>query len=129
MNKLHICIISTIFFASLSLIISCGSDDDDTELAWINESASEINDIVWSRDDETDEADEEWQKTGGYSISEQTESKKVDTLNGEVECTILENNEFNVADVTIENENSSSLSLNDGESYVYTINAEPAKKK
>ena len=119
--KRKLFIISTLLLFFL-FYISC-NEDESTELSWINgdSSTAAINDIVWADDDAV------WSKVGGYDIEEQTESKEVDQLIGEVACDIYDEvlEDFITANVIIEDTNSSSLSLTEGESYVYTINAEP----
>ena len=119
-------IITTLLLASLFILTSCGDDKDITELAWTNESSGAINQILWAGGDNGKGI---WSKTGGYIQNEKTEAKEIDTLAGEVECTILDGEEFVEATVTIAETNSSSLALAEGESYTYTITAEPVAKK
>ena len=111
-----------ILFMASFIQISCG-DDDITELAWTNGSSESINEIVWASGDAI------WVKNGGYTTGDQTESKEVNRLAGEVECTILDGDEFVTATVTIDIVNSSSLSLPEGEANTFTISAEPVTKK
>ena len=120
MKKLFILFIM-LNIASL-ILISCGGEEI-TELGWRNASTTPINEIVWA------EIGGVWVKTNGYFAQEQTESKEVDILLGEVECTIFDGEEFVEANVTISETNSSSLVLSEGGSYIYTITAEPIAKK
>ena len=119
MKKLSM--LSILLFSASVFMISCS--DDTTELGWINGSAGSINDIVWS------DGDAEWEKDNGYAIDETTESKEVNDLTGDVECTINDGGEFVTADVAIGDTNSSSLTIDEGGSNVYTINADLVGKK
>ena len=112
--------ISILLFVASLLWISC-NEDETTELAWINGEGSTgaINDIIWGDDDAI------WAKTNGYAKGDQTESKEVNQLAGEVACTADTGEEFVEANVTIEGIESSALTLDEGESYVYTLSAEP----
>ncbi len=121
MKKLSILL--TIFIMISFITISC-SEDETTELAWQNNSTEAINEITWATTDTM------WIKPAtGYVSQEQTESKEVSAMVGEVDCRIDDGDEFVEATVTISETNSSSLALTAGESYVYTITAAPAKKK
>ena len=108
-------IIITITIAALMLFAGIGCNNDKTELAWINDAGNPINDIVWA------DGDEVWSKSGGYAHETQTEFKEVDKLNGTVIASIENNGEFKEGTATIAETNSSSLSLNEGSSEVYTI--------
>ena len=113
---------SALLFAASIFIISCS--DDTTELGWINGEGSTgaINDIVWADEDAI------WENDEGYDIGDKTDSKEVDELTGDVECTINEGGDFVTASVVIEETQSSSLTIDEGSSNVYTINADVAKK-
>lgn len=114
MRKYFIFLIAIV---ALVIVAGVGCNNETTELAWINEAGSDINDIVWSGGDQT------WSKEGGYADNEQTESKKVTKLDGTVEAAIFESGEFQVGTVTIKEAGSNSLSLNEGSSEVYTIDS------
>ena len=120
MKKLSMLLI--LLFSASVFMISCS--DDTTELGWINGDGSTgaINEIVWADEDAT------WGKDDGYDIGDKTESKEVNELDGEVACTINNGEDFVTADVAIGETNSSSLSIDEGSSNVYTINADLAKK-
>jgi hypothetical protein len=93
---------------------------DATELAWTNESAgaAPINDIIWADGDET------WTKgTTGYVDGETTEKKEVSETTGSVKCQFDPGTGFTEATVTIDGNPDPTLSLNEGESNHYTINA------
>jgi len=109
----NICI--TIIIASLIIVTGIGCNNDKTELAWKNEAGAAINDIIWAN------GDEHWSKSGGYNDGEQTESKEVSKLNGTVVAAIWNGSDFVDGTVIIAETGSSSLSLNEGSSEVYTI--------
>jgi hypothetical protein len=98
--------------------IGCNSNDD-TELAWINDAGgSPINDIIWANNDQI------WTNgTTGYADQAQTESKKVHALVGDVIASIDVGLGFQEGTVIIGETGSSSLSLHDGSSEVYTISS------
>ena len=104
-------IVSLIIFAGI------GCNNDKTELAWINEAGTEINNIIWA------DGDEQWSKDGGYVIGEQTEPKEVNKLYGTVVASIYDSGGWKLGEVVILETNSSSLSLNEGSSEVYTIDS------
>ncbi len=109
---------TTVLLTIISLIIIAGAgcNEDKTELAWINDAGAPINDIIWA------DGDEEWHKANGYADQEQTESKEVNVLNGTVIAGIeIAPGSFQEGTVIIQETNSSSLSLNEGSSEVYTI--------
>lgn len=111
---------TTVLLTIISLIIGAGigcNQDNPTELAWINDAGAPINDIIWA------DGDEEWYKDGGYNIGTPTESKEVNVLTGSVVASIFEGSDFVQGTVTIKETNSSSLSLNEGSSEVYTIDS------
>ncbi|MBN2041820.1 MAG: hypothetical protein JW864_17420 [Spirochaetes bacterium] len=112
-------ILSVLFVVSL-MFIAC--NEDKTELGWINGSSGAIDEIVWA------DGDEEWTKDGGYDEDVQTESKEVSETTGSVECAINPGTGFEAASVNIKDVGGSTLNLSEGESYVYTIEAQPAKK-
>lgn len=120
MNRISILIMAILIVGFI--LASCG-DDDITELGWRNASSEAINEIIWA------DGDGMWAKTNGYASLEFTESQEVDLLIGDVECYILDGDEFVEATVTIAETNSGSLALSEGESYVYTITADPVAKK
>ncbi|MEW6526292.1 MAG: hypothetical protein AB1444_06445 [Spirochaetota bacterium] len=107
-----ITIISMILYAG----IGC-NQDNPTELAWINDAGNPINDIIWA------DGDAKWSKSGGYADQSQTESKEVNKLEGTVVASIDEGSGFQEGTVIIEETNSSSLTLNEGSSEVYTIDS------
>ena len=109
--------ILTIIIASLIVTAGIGCNNDDTELAWINDAGgSPINDIIWANGDQT------WiNGTTGYADKTQTESKKVNSLSGSVIASIDVGSGFQEGMAIIEETNSSSLSLHEGSSEVYTI--------
>lgn len=109
--------ILTIIIASLIVTAGIGCNNDDTELAWINDAGgSPINDIIWANNDQI------WTNgTTGYADQAQTESKKVHALVGDVIASIDVGLGFQEGKVIIGETGSSSLSLHDGSSEVYTI--------
>lgn len=109
--------IITIAIACLVICAGIGCNNDKTELAWINDAGSSINDIIWA------DGDEVWSKTNGYADKTKTESKEVSKLNGTVVASIEESGMFKEGTVTILETGSSSLSLNEGSSEVYTIDS------
>ncbi|MDY6932714.1 MAG: hypothetical protein SVZ03_00660 [Spirochaetota bacterium] len=115
-------LISLLLITSLLFLTFCG-DDDTTELAWINESDGAINEIIWANYDAL------WVKAGGYNPEETTESKEINQFAGDVACNIYDDDagDFIEANVTIGETTSSALVLSEGESYVYTITAQPTK--
>ena len=109
--------IITIIIASLIVTASIGCNNDDTELAWINDAGTPINDIIWAN------GDQQWTTEGGYADNAQTEPKKVNVLYGSVIASIYDGSAFREGTVIIEETGSSSLSLHDGSSEVYTISS------
>jgi len=109
----NVCI--ALIIASMVIVSGIGCNNDKTELAWINEAGEAINDIIWAN------GDEHWSKSGGYNDGEQTESKEVSKLNGTVVAAIWNGSDFDDGTVIIAETGSSSLSLNEGSSEVYTI--------
>lgn len=100
------------------MVANIGCNNETTELAWINDTGYPINDIIWA------EGDQIWENgTEGYSNGQQTELKEVDKLDGSVVASIQSGSSFVEGTVTIKETNSSSLSLNEGSSEVYTIDA------
>jgi hypothetical protein len=114
----NISIIVSILFVVSLLFLAC-TEEGITELGWENGSTGNINDIVWAYGDQT------WSKGDtGYVSEEITESKEINELTGLVECTYDAGSGFTEADVIIEEEGDATLSLNEGESYIYTILAQ-----
>ena len=118
--------IISILFALAFIFLGCS--EDKTELAFVNDEGSEeaINDIVWTEDNVA------WEKeTVGYAKGEKTESKEVDHISSNVECTVDDGSHtgnFNTADVYFPEQNSSgALTINDGSSNTYTLRATAAK--
>ena len=111
--------IITIIIASLIVTAGIGcTNDDTTELAWINDAGTPINDIIWANGDQT------WANgTTGYADQAQTESKKVNALYGSVIASIDVGSGFQEGTVIIGETGSGSLSLHDGSSEVYTIDS------
>jgi hypothetical protein len=110
--------IITIIIASLIVTAGIGcTNDDTTELAWINAAGNPINDIIWAN------GDQQWTTEGGYADNAQTEPKKVNALYGDVIASIDVGSAFQEGTVIIEETGSSSLSLHDGSSEVYTISS------
>ncbi len=110
--------ILTIIIASLIVTAGIGCNNDDTELAWINDAGASINDIIWANNDQT------WANgTTGYADKTQTESKKVNSLSGSVIASIDVGSGFEEGTVIIGETGNGSLSLHDGSSEVYTINS------
>ncbi len=111
--------ILTIIIASFMVTAGIGcNSNDDTELAWINDAGDSINDIIWANGDQT------WANgTTGYPDKTQTESKEVHALVGDVVASIDVGSGFQEGTVIIGETNSSSLSLHDGSSEVYTISS------
>ena len=110
--------IITIIIASLIVTAGIGcTNDDTTELAWFNAAGNPINDIIWANDDQ------QWTTENGYADQTKTESKKVNALYGIVIASIDEGSGFREGTVIIEETGSSSLSLHDGSSEVYTISS------
>ena len=109
----NICI--AIAIASLIIVAGIGCNNEKTELAWKNEAGAAINDIIWAN------GDERWSKSEGYNVGEQTESKEVSKLDGSVVASIFSDGGFVEGEVIIAETGSSSLSLNEGSSEVYTI--------
>ncbi|MGB4270276.1 MAG: hypothetical protein WBK20_13995 [Spirochaetota bacterium] len=107
----------TITIISLIMFAGIGCNNDKTELAWINDADAPINDIIWA------DGDEQWSKTDGYDVGQQTESKEVNKLDGTVVASIWEGDDFLEGTVTIAGKGSGSLSLNEGSSEVYTIDS------
>jgi len=112
-----------LFIMAIAIVVfalpSCG--DAPTELGWENKTSSEINDILWA------DGDQVWSggagPNGGYIDGERTSTKEVKELNGTVVAAIWLGlpDGFVEAPAIIEETNSSSLSLNPGESAIYTI--------
>jgi len=113
----NICI--TIIIASLIIVAGIGCNNEKTELAWINGTGTghAINDIIWAN------GDEQWSKPGGYEDGTKTESKEVSKLDGTVVAAIWNGTKFDEGTVIIAETGSSSLSLNEGSSEVYTIDS------
>lgn len=109
--------IVTITIVLLLMFAGIGCNNDKTELSWINDAGAPINDIIWANGDAT------WNKTNGYSDGSTTESKEVSKLDGTVIASIYQGSGFQEGTVTIAETNSSSLSLNEGSSEVYTIDS------
>jgi hypothetical protein len=107
--------IITIIIASLIVTAGIGCNNDDTELAWINDAVNPINDIIWA------DGDQQWSTAGGYVDQAQTESKKVNALYGSVIASIDVGSGFEEGTVIIGETGNGSLSLHDGSSEVYTI--------
>jgi len=108
----------TIIIASLIVTAGIGcTNDDTTELAWINDAGNPINDIIWA------DGDQQWSTAGGYIDQAQTESKKVNALSGSVIASIDVGSGFEEGTVIIGETGNGSLSLHDGSSEVYTINS------
>ncbi|MEJ5362396.1 MAG: hypothetical protein WHV26_10075 [Spirochaetota bacterium] len=107
----------TITIISLIMFAGIGCNNDKTELAWINDADAPINDIIWA------DGDEQWSKTDGYDVGQQTESKEVNKLDGTVVASIKDGSEFVEGEAIIAETSSSSLSLNEGSSEVYTIDS------
>jgi len=120
MKGLHLIFVIAVAVMIIALP-SCG--DAPTELGWENSSDSqgEINDIIWA------DGDQVWSKSDGYATTQRTGSKEVQELNGMVECALDPDGtgpeDFTTAIMYIEETNSQSLSLNPGESSIYTIRA------
>jgi len=117
LHALFIIAIAMVMFA----LPSCG--DAPTELGWENSenSTNAINNILWA------DGDKVWSKTDGYVEGERTGTKEVNELNGMVECLVYNGIDPDpvTAIVLIEETNSQSLSLNPGESAIYTLRASP----
>lgn len=102
-----------------TLLMGCGQND--TELGFTNGPGNaDVNDIIWADGDQT------WAKTGGYSEGESTGPKIVMQTSGSVECVADFGFGFVTANVVFDSNNdglddSNALSLNDGESNIYTI--------
>ena len=103
----------------IMILPSCG--DAPTELGWENGSGDDINNIVWA------DGDQVWSggpdAGDGYSDGNRTPTKEVQELNGTVAAAYHDGFGWIEAPAILEETNSSSLSLNPGESAVYTINA------
>ncbi len=119
MKKLLL-VIAIIFAASLSYI---GCTEGPTELAFKNKDTSDgpINDILWVKDNI------EWSRTDGYDLNVTTHSQEVDSLTSSVDCTVDAGLGFLPATVVFPATNSDSLSLDEGTSYTYTLEAAVAK--
>jgi hypothetical protein len=120
MKKLTI--LSSILFIAALGFVSC-SEDKTTELGWTNKSGAAINTISWASGDAT------WEKTDGYADQADTESKEVSKLEGGVDCNVFDGAEFVGADSVILGDNQTELTLSEGESLRYDIQASLAKKK
>ncbi len=123
MKKLSL--LTAIVLAATVGIIGC-VDTGVTELAFKNRDTSSgpINDIVWVEDDI------QWTKgTDGYATNETTESKEVDSLTSSVDCTVDPDGlGFVAATVSFPAMGgSNTLSLEEATSYVYSLEATPAK--
>lgn len=107
--------------AGLAITVMIGCAAEKTELAFTNsnDSTGKINDIVWADGDAT------WNSATGYAVGYDTESKDVEQMNGTVECLIDTGSGYGTADVYFPSTNSSSLSLNEGESNKYVLEATP----
>ncbi len=103
--------------ASVVGMVACGSGTTELQFTNSNVSQGAINDIVWANGDQT------WNSGTGYSIGSDTESKEVDARNGDVECLVDDGAAFIAADVYFPQTNSSSLSLKEGSSNKYTLEA------
>jgi hypothetical protein len=119
MKKL-ILLIAIIFAASLSYI---GCTEGPTELAFRNSTDSDgpINDIVWVKDNI------EWSRTDGYDINDVTHSQEVDKLTSSVVCTVDAGLGWVDATVIFPATGTGSLSLDEGTSYTFTLEATPVK--
>ncbi len=125
MKKLAV--LTMVCFLGIFGLISCSDDETTTELAWQNDSEEAINDIEWADGDQN--VHKQWRKEEvGYDPATQTESKEVDLLTGNVDCLIFDGDTFAAADVEITETNTSSVTITEGESSVYTLSA-VAKKK
>lgn len=112
-----------LFIIAIAIVVfalpSCG--DAPTELGWENGYSDDINDIVWA------DGDQVWSggpnELDGYTTGVRTPTKEVGELNGMVEAAIWDvaTSGWVTAPAIIEETNSSSLSLNPGESAIYTI--------
>ena len=113
--------IISILFALSFIFLGCA--EDKTELAFVNDNSSDgaINDIVWMEDNV------DWVKGGGYNLGDKTETKEVDSISSNVECTVDAGAGFNTADVYFDQTNSSALTIDDGSSNTYTLRATAAK--
>lgn len=113
-----------IIFAASSVFIGCAADEI-TELAFRNSPLSDdkINEIVWVKDNI------EWSKTGGYDKDTVTHSQEVDSLDSSVDCLVYDPGfpGFVIADVIFPSTGSNSLSLDEGNAYIYTLEATIAK--
>ncbi len=110
-------IFTSLLIVSIVIVAGIGCNNDKTELAWINDTGQSVNDIIWA------DGDEQWSKDGGYADKQQTESKEVTKLDGTVVASIDSGSGFQEGTVIIDETNSSSLSLNEGSSEVYTIDS------
>lgn len=114
MNKFSL--FTLIFLVGAVLLVA--SCKEQTELAFINSADSEdsINTIVWA------DGDVNWEKTGGYAEGEETSSKEVSELDGDVICNIDDGTgEFVTGVVQVEGKDGNSLSLDEGSSETYTL--------
>ncbi len=92
-----------------ALMIGCGANT--AELAFKNgHDTATLSNIIWESENKT------W--TGPYNTDQTTESKEVSDLNSSVICTW---SDVGTGAAYFPETNSNSLSLNPGESYVYTI--------
>ncbi len=105
--------------AGLAITVMIGCAAEKTELAFTNDSTGKINDIIWADGDAT------WNSATGYAVGYDTESKDVEQMNGTVECSIYKDSSYVTANVYFPSTNSSSLSLNEGESNKYVLKAIP----
>ena len=119
MKRLFI-ILPVLFVVSFAFI-AC-NEEVKTELAWENGSITYVNDIVWAG-----ETNNTWEKDGGYNVEEVTDYKEVDHTIGDVYCSILTGDEFEVTTATIGDSGSESASLTENAQNQLTIVA-TAKK-
>ncbi len=110
-----------LFIIAIAIVVftlpSCG--DAPTELGWENGYSDNINNIVWADGDQVWSGDQG--ALGGYGQGVRTPTKEVGELNGTVEAAVYIGGGWATAPAIIEETNSSSLSLNPGESAIYTI--------
>jgi hypothetical protein len=116
MRKLSIVTIF-LFIAAIAMVGCKGQ----TELAFKNSplSSGPINDIVWA------DGDASWNSATGWDTGEKTGAKEVSETSGTVTCDVDSGSGFVAALVQFpESGNDSSLSLNEGESQTYELQAE-----
>ncbi len=107
--------------AAAAFVFAACNKGEKTDLAWTNKNSSggaAINDIIWADGDAT------WTNgTTGYADGVTTEPKAVGELTGAVTCSIQNGQDFQPATVIINGTQNPTLSLKEGESYVYEISA------